>query len=60
MSAHEINIPEYDNFVHFFNEVDDDSLIYLAYYSPGVLYNLCMYLSIDLELDGQEKKKSTK
>ena len=50
----------FDTFVEFFEKVDDEFLTHLAYYNPLQLHKLCMFLSLDLQIQEEHLKKTKK
>ena len=50
----------FESFKTIFNSLDDDYLARLARKNPKVLQNLCMFLSIDLQLEQEELKRAKK
>lgn len=56
-SSRDLEILNVDSFEEFFNSVDDEFLIQLAYCYPVHLHWLCVYLTLDLQLAQEEKKK---
>ena len=50
----------FESFTKIFESLDDDYLVRLARKNPKVLQNLCMFLSIDLQLEQEELKRAKK
>ena len=50
----------FESFTKIFESLDDDYLARLARKNPKVLQNLCMFLSIDLQLEQEELKRAKK
>ena len=50
----------FESFTKIFESLDDDYLASLARKNPKVLQNLCMFLSIDLQLEQEELKRAKK
>ena len=50
----------FESFTKIFESLDDDYLARLARKNPKVLQNLCMFLSIDLQLEQEELKRANK
>ena len=50
----------FESFTKIFESLDDDYLARLSRKNPKVLQNLCMILSIDLQLEQEELKRAKK
>ena len=50
----------FESFTKIFESLDDGYLARLARKNPKVLQNLCMFLSIDLQLEQEELKRAKK
>ncbi len=45
----------FPSFTQIFNEFDDESLIQLALYNPSALHKMCIFLSVDLQLEKEHQ-----
>jgi hypothetical protein len=48
------------NFTEIFNSMDDELLAEIAYYYPQQLYDLCIYLTLDYQMEAEMKEKQKK